>query len=170
MGANEHRKKAKVAGNGIGFAVLTVSDTRNEKTDDSGTLIRDMVIQAGHKVIAYRVVKDEASVIKDAVQTFVDNADVSVLVVNGGTGISRRDVTVETLEPFLEKKLNGFGELFRHLSYQEIGATAMVSRAIAGTIKRKIVFLLPGSTNAVRLAIEKLILPEVQHIVWELER
>lgn len=167
MGVKEHREKAKGPAN---FAIVTVSDTRNEKTDESGKLVREMAGRAGHRVVAYRIVKDEAAEIENAVRTFIDSPEVNAIVVNGGTGIGRRDVTVEAVRALFEKKLDGFGELFRQLSYQDIGAAAMMSRATAGIAKGKVVFLLPGSTNAVKLAMERLILPEVPHLVWETNR
>ncbi|MGA9521103.1 MAG: molybdenum cofactor biosynthesis protein B [Myxococcaceae bacterium] len=149
--------------------VVTSSDTRTPHTDESGKLIRDLLEGAGHTVCGHRVVPDEPA----ALRALVDEAAASgarALIINGGTGISRRDQVIETLRPMLEKELPGFGELFRSLSYKEIGSPAMMSRALAGTCRGMIVFAIPGSPNAVRLAMGALILPELGHAVRELTR
>jgi len=164
MGHVEHRKDSPTR---LNFIIVTVSDTRGEKEDSSGKVLCEMVLNAGHALLDRYRVKDESSEIQSLISTLLTNESVDVILLTGGSGIARRDVTVEGIRPFLEKEIDGFGELFRHLSYLEIGPPAMLSRAIAGVAGGKIVFSLPGSENAVRLAIEKLILPEVGHMVWE---
>ncbi len=148
-------------------AVITVSDTRTAETDTSGALIRERLERSGHQVIAYVIVPDEAEQIGQLVDEFVGRPDCDAVLLNGGTGIARRDVTYEAVATRLEKRLDGFGELFRWLSYREIGTAAMLSRAIAGVARGKIVIAMPGSTGAVRLALDELVLPELAHLVFE---
>lgn len=168
MGATDHRDKA--AGQGaVPVAVVTVSDTRSEATDVSGTLIRSMLENAGHVVVGYRIVRDEPDEVAAVLDEFAAGS-ARLIIFNGGTGISRRDRTYEVISRALEKTLPGFGELFRIFSYEEVGSAAMLSRAVAGVYRDKVVFSTPGSPNAVRLALEKLILPEIQHLAWELVR
>ncbi len=168
MSASDHRRQA--AGQGtVPVAVVTVSDTRTPATDESGQLIRQLVETAGHRVVGYRLVKDEPEQVRQALEELADS-EARLIIFNGGTGISQRDRTYDVISKVLEKPLPGFGELFRLLSYQEVGAAAMLSRATAGVYKGKVVFSTPGSPNAVRLALEKLILPEIQHLAWELVR
>ena len=148
--------------------VLTVSDTRDAESDTSGHLIRDYIENAGHAVCGSRIVRDDEASIRDAVQTAVDGVtDPEAIVVTGGSGIGARDVSPEALRPLLTKELPGFGEIFRVLSFEEIGAAAMLSRAFAGVVGRTLLFVLPGSSNAVRLAMEKLVVPELAHLVRE---
>jgi molybdopterin adenylyltransferase len=142
--------------------VITASDTRTPENDESGKLIRTMVEAAGHRVTHYEIAKDDAPRIRDAIAKALAKAD--AVIVNGGTGIASRDTTIEVIRPMLTKELEGFGELFRMLSYQEIGSAAMMSRAIAGIADSKIVAALPGSPAGCRLALEKLLLPELGHI------
>lgn len=149
-------------------AVVTVSDTRDEATDRSGALMRQRLADAGHEVIAYRIAPDDPVVVGALLDELA--AEAEVVLLNGGTGISRRDRTYEAVAAKLEKTLPGFGELFRMLSYQEIGAGAMLSRATAGVYRDTLIFSTPGSTNAVALAMDRLILPELKHLVWELLR
>jgi molybdenum cofactor biosynthesis protein B len=148
--------------------VITISDTRTEATDSSGDAIADLLRAGGHEVVGRRIVRDEPADVRDLVQWAASGAD--VIITTGGTGITSRDSTFEAIEAVLHKKLDGFGELFRMLSYEEIGAAAMLSRASAGTLGRVAVFSLPGSEHAVRLAVTKLILPEIGHVVRELRR
>ena len=152
----------------IRCAVLTISDTRTEETDRSGGLIQVRLQKAGHETILYRIIPDEPALIKDAMQKLAGKVD--AVLFNGGTGISKRDRTYEALSSMLEKELPGFGELFRMLSYQEIGPAAMLSRATAGIYNDTLFFSMPGSMGAVKLAMDKLILPELKHLVWELLR
>jgi molybdenum cofactor biosynthesis protein B len=168
MGASEHRAKATGQGE-IRLAIVTVSDTRTPETDTSGQLIRELVEGAGHRVVNYRIVRDEPDEVRAALDDFC-GGEARLVIFNGGTGISRRDRTFDVISKTLEKTLPGFGEIFRMLSYQEVGAAAMLSRATAGVYRDTVVFSTPGSPNAVRTAVEKLILPEIQHLAWELIR
>ncbi len=154
----------------VNCAVVTVSDTRSPETDRSGQLIRQFVESAGHRVKEYAIVKDEPAEIRALLQGYSDRADLDVLIFNGGTGIAPRDTTYDAIAGFLEKTLPGFGELFRFLSYQEIGTRAMASRACAGIYQSKLIFSIPGSTGAVKLAVEKLILPEMVHLVNQMRK
>ena len=148
----------------IWCAVITVSDTRDETTDKSGQLIRSRLTELGHIIAHYQIVKDEPEHIAALVTQLASRDDVQAVFLNGGTGIAARDTTFDAIAPLLDKELPGFGELFRHLSYVEIGSRAMASRAIAGTYHQTLIFSLPGSSKAVSLALEKLILPELQHL------
>jgi molybdenum cofactor biosynthesis protein B len=168
MGAVDHRQQAAGQGS-VPLAIVTVSDTRTPETDVSGKLIRELAEAAGHAVLAHRIVRDEPDQVA-AVLEELATGQARLIIFNGGTGIGRRDRTYDVISQALEKPLPGFGELFRMLSYQEVGAAAMLSRATAGVYRDKIVFSTPGSPNAVRLALEKLILPEIQHLAWELVR
>jgi molybdenum cofactor biosynthesis protein B len=148
--------------------VLTVSDTRTADTDTSGRAIRELLAGAGHEIVGHRIVRDEPSEVSAVVREQVANGAVHVVITTGGTGITSRDGTFEAIDGLLEKRLDGFGELFRMLSFHEIGAAAMLSRATAGTMQRKAIFVLPGSENAVRLALTRLILPELGHVLQQL--
>ena len=150
--------------------VVTVSDTRTAADDRSGALLAELFRAAGHTVREVVIVKDDAAGITKAVTDATRDPAVRAVVLNGGTGISKRDVTYETVKGLVEKELPGFGEIFRQLSWQEIGSAAFLSRAMAGVRGRVVVFALPGSTNAVRLAAEKLILPELPHLARELDK
>lgn len=149
--------------------VVTCSDSRDESKDESGRVLRELLEGEGHSVSGYRVIKDEPESIR-AMLKEARESGARAVIFNGGTGIGRRDSTVETLQGLFEKTLPGFGELFRMLSYKEIGSAAMMSRATAGTYQGMIVFSLPGSPKAVKLALQKLILPELGHAVRELTR
>lgn len=152
-------------------AVLTVSDTRNKKTDKSGKLIIDLLNQENYEVSAYEILPDDRDLIKAAIKLLTKNDSVESIIVNGGTGISARDVTIEAIQPLFSKELPGFGEIFRMISYQEdIGSATMLSRATCGCINNRLVFIIPGSTGAVQLAMEKLIIPEIAHGVHELQK
>jgi molybdenum cofactor biosynthesis protein B len=149
-------------------AVVTVSDTRTPETDTSGRAIADALRAAGHDVTARDLVRDDAAAIATTVERLARGGSVQAVIVTGGTGLSPRDVTVDALAPLFDKPMIGFGELFRRLSFDEIGAAAMLSRATAGVIGTSVVFALPGSEHAVRLAMTRLILPELGHIAAEL--
>lgn len=151
-------------------AVITVSDTRSVETDHSGHLLKQLLEDSGHLVKVYIIVKDEPGKIQEQLQQLAQCPDLDALILSGGTGIAPRDTTYDAIETLLEKTLPGFGELFRFLSYQEIGSRAIASRAVAGVYCSKLVFSLPGSSNAVRLATEKLILPELAHLVQQLRK
>ncbi len=168
MSAEEHRGLAESQGS-IAVAIVTVSDTRTAETDKSGQTIRLLCEEAGHTIVDYRIVKDEPDQVQQALDDFT-GGEARVVIFNGGTGISQRDRTYDVISRNLEKTLSGFGELFRMLSYEEIGSAAMLSRATAGIYRGKLIVSTPGSTGAVRLAMQKLILPEIQHVVWELLR
>lgn len=168
MSVTEHKKGAPSF---VRCKIVTVSDTRTEETDKSGKLLHELLIEAGHIVTSYEIVRDDQESIQQAVLVGCEQENVDVILTNGGTGITKRDVTIEAVGALLHKEIVGFGELFRMLSYTEdIGSAAMLSRAIAGTIERKVVFSMPGSSGAVRLAMNKLILPELGHITSELHR
>ncbi len=158
----EHKRHVK----SVRCAVLTFSDSRTEESDDSGKLIKNLLTESGHEIVTYHVLKDDLKAIQKAVQDLIAS-DVQVIITNGGTGISKKDVTIEAISELLDKKLEGFGDIFRFLSYKHMGSAAMMSRAIAGTIKSKIVVCMPGSVDAVELGMKKLILPELGHMVWE---
>lgn len=153
----------------VNCAVITVSDTRSLETDRSGQLIKQLLLDASHGVGAYTIVKDEPTQIQAQMQA-LSRSDLDAVIFNGGTGIAPRDTTYDAIEGLLEKTLPGFGELFRWLSYQEIGSRAIASRAIAGVYQSKLIFSLPGSTNAVKLAMQQLILPELTHLVSQLRK
>jgi molybdenum cofactor biosynthesis protein B len=170
MGHQEHERLAAAeAPARIPCAVLTISDTRSPDTDSSGAAIRTALTQAGHDVVRYSLVRDEPAQIAALVREAAAGG-CKLIVTNGGTGIARRDSTFEAIDGLLEKRLPGFGELFRMLSYQEIGPAAMLSRATAGVYGGALIFCLPGSTNAVSLAMERLIVPQLAHLVWETVR
>jgi len=168
MGYQDHQQQ--ITQRSVSCAVLTVSDTRNEHTDSSGRAIQDMLLEAGHTVCHYVIVRDDAEQIRRELGVCAGRADCQAVLLNGGTGISPRDGTVEVVASMLDKKLDGFGELFRMLSYREVGAGAMLSRAIGGIMAGRVVFSMPGSGNAVQVAMTRLILPELAHLVWELRR
>jgi molybdopterin adenylyltransferase len=166
MSVHEHKEKGKKS---IRCFVITVSDTRDKTTDTSGRAIEKFLVEEGHQTSGYSIVKDEPVEIEAALIEALGNNDVDAVIVNGGTGIAPRDGTYEVVSRFLEKKLDGFGEIFRYLSYLDIGSAAVMSRAAAGTARGKILISLPGSQGAVTLAMEKLILPEIRHMVSQLQ-
>ena len=160
--SHEHKQRAPTT---LGFGILTVSDSRDASSDASGDLLARLAQDAGHRVAWRRLVRDDAPAIRAAAQDALGETGVQALLVTGGTGVAPRDVTPEALGPLFEKRVPGFGEAFRMLSFQAIGSAAMLSRADAGTVGARVVFLLPGSPDACRLAMEKLILPEAGHLV-----
>ncbi|WP_085523098.1 MogA/MoaB family molybdenum cofactor biosynthesis protein [Tuberibacillus sp. Marseille-P3662] len=167
MSGHQHPRQAPDV---ISCAVITVSDTRTKATDKSGRVIIDSLDEACQRHDLYKIVKDDPSDIKAGIKEALETS-VDVILLNGGTGIAERDVTIEIVDRMLDKEMPGFGELFRMLSYTEdIGSSAMLSRAIAGVIHGKAVFSMPGSSGAVRLAMSKLILPEIEHVVSELRK
>lgn len=151
-------------------AVITISDTRTTDQDDSGKLIQTQLQNTGHQVLDYVLIKDEITQIQQEIIKLAQIPSLQVIIMNGGTGISPRDVTYEAVTPLLEVTLSGFGEMFRYLSYQEIGSRAISSRAIAGVYQKKLIFAVPGSTKGVKLAMEKLILPELIHLVTQINQ
>jgi molybdenum cofactor biosynthesis protein B len=162
MAVSPHAHHQHDAG-AITCGVLTISDTRGEADDASGQRIRALLAEHGHRVEYYRIVRDEPAQIAALLQAAP--AAVEVLICNGGTGLARRDTTYEAIAGLLDKEISGFGELFRMLSYEQIGAAAMLSRATAGVAGQRVIFSLPGSTKAVELAMTKLILPQLGHVV-----
>ncbi|HEX6989234.1 MAG TPA: MogA/MoaB family molybdenum cofactor biosynthesis protein [Bacillota bacterium] len=168
MAVEEHRRRA--AARVVQAVVVTVSDTRGPDDDAGGALIEQMLAAAGHRVLARRFVPDEVEAIRGALQEALAMPGVDAVLLTGGTGIAPRDRTPEAVRPLLDRELPGFGEIFRMLSYQEVGAAGMLSRALAGAAGRCFVGCLPGSPKAVRLAMERLILPEIRHIINELRR
>jgi molybdenum cofactor biosynthesis protein B len=163
----EHRATSPAA---VRCYVLTVSDTRTAETDTGGQAIVDLLAGAGHEVTGRAIVRDEPAEVERVIREQLDGPTAQVIVTTGGTGITSRDSTYEAVTALLEKRIDGFGELFRMLSYEEIGAAAMLSRACAGLARKKIVIALPGSEHAVRLAMTRLILPELGHLVREATR
>ena len=166
MSVHEHKERAKKS---VRCWVITVSDTRDESTDTSGQTIKRYLADEGHQATGYKIVKDEPVQIEALLAEALASSEVEAVIVNGGTGIAPRDGTYEVVSRFLEKKLDGFGEIFRFLSYLDIGSAAIMSRAAAGTARGKVLISLPGSQGAVTLAMEKLILPEIRHMVSQLQ-
>lgn len=166
----EHREKAKEAWPSLATAFCTVSDSRRGQDDRSSRVFVEKVEAAGHAIRHLAQVPDEVEAIRRVVATWLDDPEVDVIVTSGGTGLSSRDRTVAALRPFLEKELPGFGELFRWLSFQEIGPAAMLSGALAGVAAKKLLVALPGSPRAVALALDRLLLPELSHLLWEIRR
>lgn len=163
----EHKEKAQAA---IPCGVITISDTRTAETDKSGQLISQLLAEAGHSIQAYHIIPDDPNQIRPLLGELLGRDGLDAVIINGGTGVARRDVTFDVVSTMVEKPLPGFGELFRMLSYEEIGSAALLSRAMAGTIGDKVVFSMPGSSGAVRLAMAKLVLPELGHIIYELRK
>ena len=167
MAVADHKQHAPAK---VRVFVVTVSDSRTEATDTSGEAARAMIVAAGHIVAGYKLVKDEPAEVAALIRSIAAERSADVIVTSGGTGITARDSTYEAVTSLLDKRLDGFGELFRMLSYGEIGAAAMMSRAVAGLHRGVAVFATPGSTAAVKLALEKLIIPELGHLVFEAHR
>lgn len=167
MSHAEHRQAAPKI---IQCAVLTISDTRTDETDTGGRTIVELLTENGHEVLSKTIVPDDPERVRAAVETSLSNDNVQAVITTGGTGISSRDQTYEAINGLLDKRIDGFGELFRALSYEDVGTAAMLSRALAGTAHGRIVISVPGSRNAVRLAMTKLILPELGHLVREASR
>ncbi|MRH44558.1 molybdenum cofactor biosynthesis protein [Aquibacillus halophilus] len=164
-------KHRKVSAKSVNCTIITVSDTRTEENDKSGQLIKKLLTEQGHVISDYTIVHDEQDEINRALEKATEDSGVAAVILNGGTGIAKRDVTIEVVQSSLDKEIPGFGELFRMLSYQkDIGSAALLSRAIAGVINNTAVFSIPGSSGAVRLAMNDLILPELGHIVMEVEK
>lgn len=161
MGVREHRRAGPAA---VPCAIVTVSDTRDAATDRSGRLIRRALQKAGHPVVDYRILKDDPSRIVAHLGDLAERSGARIVLISGGTGVAPRDTTYEAIGGLIEKRLDGFGEIFRALSFRQIGPAAMLSRALAGTYRGMVVFSMPGSEQAVRLALDRLILPEIGHL------
>jgi molybdopterin adenylyltransferase len=168
MSAEQHRQLAGNAPVTLGF--VTVSDSRTPETDTNGHYLHKTFGDLGHHIAGYRIIKDEPDQVEAALEHMVSIVGMQIVLFNGGTGIAPRDTTYDVLARKLEKTLPGFGEIFRMLSYQQVGAAAMLSRATAGVYKKRLVISTPGSPKAVQLAVEKLILPELNHLAWEIAR
>jgi molybdenum cofactor biosynthesis protein B len=164
---HKHRESAPET---VRVAILTISDTRTPETDTGGDIAEELLEDAGQEVVERRIVRDEVAGIRNNLVDILARSDVDAVITTGGTGISARDTTYEVVERMVEKRLDGFGEIFRMLSYEEIGAASIMSRALAGSVGSKFVASLPGSRNAVRLAVEKLLVPELSHVVFELRK
>ncbi|HWN84341.1 MAG TPA: molybdenum cofactor synthesis domain-containing protein [Vicinamibacterales bacterium] len=167
MSHQEHKAKGPTS---VGCFVLTVSDTRTVDTDSSGGAIREFLERAGHQVTGYAIVRDEPATVTASVKQWLTDPQTRVIITTGGTGITSRDGTFEAVDALFEKRLDGFGELFRMLSFDEVGSAAMMSRATAGTVGAKAIFVLPGSEHAVRLAMSRLIIPELGHVAQQLQK
>jgi molybdopterin adenylyltransferase len=167
--SDQHHAAARAEGE-VPVAIVTVSDSRTPGSDVNAQWLRERIDAGGHRVAAYRLVRDEPAQIQAALDELLQIDEVRVIVFNGGTGISRRDTTYDVIARNLEKEIPGFGELFRMLSWQQVGAAAMLSRATAGTCRGRVVLSVPGSPAAVRLAWDTLIAPELQHLAWEVGR
>jgi len=167
--SQQHRETAADQINVVPFAIVTVSDTRTPETDTNGQYLRVQIEELGHPIVGYRIIKDEPDQVLAALDDFA-TTEARLILFNGGTGIAPRDTTYDVLSRKLEKTLPGFGEIFRMLSYEQVGAAAMLSRATAGVYKNTLIFSTPGSNAAVRLAWEKLIQPELHHLAWEVVR
>ena len=167
MGHREHRRDAPLS---VPTAILTVSDTRTEATDTGGGLIRRLLREGGHPVADYRILPDEPRKIRSALREWGADPEVRAVILTGGTGVSPRDRTAEAVTALLDRELPGFGEIFRWLSYREVGPAAMLSRAVAGVFRDRAIFALPGSEAAVRLAMTELILPELGHLVGQIAK
>jgi molybdenum cofactor biosynthesis protein B len=161
---HHHRKGAPTS---VRTCVITVSDTRTLESDTGGKLVAELLASAGHAVTSREIAKDDSGVIGEALAAALSREGTDAVILTGGTGVAPRDVTPESVEPLLERVIPGFGELFRMLSYEDIGSAALLSRALAGLAKGRVVFVIPGSRGAVRLAMEKLILPEIAHLAGE---
>jgi molybdopterin adenylyltransferase len=161
-----HRKRSPTS---VACYVVTASSSRTEADDEGGRLLRDGLAAAGHRVVGHRIVPDALAELRRIASEEAPKAGAQALIFTGGTGLAPRDCTLEALEPLWSKRLDGFGEIFRSLSFQEIGPAAMLSRAAAGAVGTMLVFALPGSPGAVRLALDKLILPELGHAVGQLQ-
>jgi len=168
VSVEQHR--AETPSTVFAFAVVAVTDSQTPESDRNGPLVRELVEAAGHAVALQKLVPNAVSAVQEELQDLLQREGIDAVVFCGGTGFSPRDLTVDAVRPFLEREVDGFGELFRALSYAEIGTAAMLSRAVGGVARRRAVFCLPGSPKAVRLAVERLILPELGHLLGQLRR
>ncbi len=167
MSLEGHREQAT---KGVGFALVTVSDSRSRETDEGGDRVAALLEEGGHRIVERTLVRDDHLDIESAIIRGMQHAEVQAILLTGGTGVSERDITPEVVEEHFDKVLDGFGELFRWLSYQEIGPAALLSRAIAGISEGKVLLSIPGSLEAIDLAMKKLILPEIGHLVAEAQK
>lgn len=168
MGVHDHQAEAKKVGP-IRYVRLSITDSRKADDDHSGRLIESLLNEAGHSPVASMIVKNDPKGLREVIKKLCEE-EVDLIVMTGGTGLSKKDQTIEAISPLLDKVLPGFGELFRSLSFQEVGSAALMSRALCGTAKGRVIVCLPGSEHAVRLALTKLLIPEAQHLVWQAAR
>ncbi len=167
MGHHEHIKLAQKK---LKCAVVTFTDTRNMQTDKSGQIIIEQLKKEGHKLVEYLIVKEDPVEIKEVFEKLLAQTEIDALITTGGTGLSSRDSTIEVVRPLLDKELEGFGEIFRFVSFQQIGSAAIMSRATAGIANKKAVFCLPGASKAVRLAMSRIVLQQLAHVIFEVRR
>lgn len=167
MSHNHHPRDQKV---NASFALLVTSDSRTPETDETGKLAKKLLAEAGHEVVEYGIVPNDSGKIKDWLADVIQNSETQIIITSGGTGIGSVDKTVDTARTLFEKELPGFGEYFRRLSYNEIGTPGLMSRSTAGVVNKKIIFCLPGSRGAMKTALNKIILPGIGHMIWELNR
>ncbi len=165
--SDEHRRDQRLE---TSFAILVVSDTRTMETDRSGKIAMEIVASEGHTTEAYDIVKNDEGEVRTAITGYINDPSIRVILTSGGTGVGRKDITADTIDPLLDKKLDGFGEYFRRLSHDEIGLAGIYSRAVAGLVGNKAIFCLPGSKNAMVTALKKIILPSIGHLLWEVDR
>ncbi len=167
MSHDHHPRDQKVSAS---FALLVTSDSRTPETDETGKLAKSILAEAGHEVFEYGIVPNNACKIRDWLVNVIENSETQIIITSGGTGIGSVDKTVDTARGLFEKELPGFGEHFRRLSYEEVGTAGLMSRSTAGVVNKKIIFCLPGSRGAMRTALNKIILPGIGHMIWELNR
>jgi len=167
MGHHEHEKLANTS---LKVGVITFSDTRDENNDKSGAILKDMLKAAGHQIVEYRILREDPDLMFRELQKLLTSSDIDAVVTTGGTGLTARDSTVEVARSLFNKEMEGFGELFRWISFQQIGASAMLSRACAGMVGNKMLICIPGSSKAVKLAAARLIVPQLPHMLWEIRR
>lgn len=168
MGVHDHREVARKVGP-VRYVRLSITDSRKPEEDQSGRAIESLFSEAGHTQVASMIVKNDPKGLREVIKKLCEE-EVDLIIMTGGTGLSRKDQTIEAISPLLDKVLPGFGELFRSLSFQEVGSAALMSRALCGTARGKVIVCLPGSEQAVRLALTKLLIPEAQHLVWQAAR
>ncbi|MGH7369360.1 MAG: MogA/MoaB family molybdenum cofactor biosynthesis protein [Candidatus Methylomirabilaceae bacterium] len=168
MGVHDHREVARKVGP-VRYVRLSITDSRKPEEDQSGRAIESLFSEAGHTQVASMIVKNDPKGLREVIKKLCEE-EVDLIIMTGGTGLSKKDQTIEAISPLLDKVLPGFGELFRSLSFQEVGSAALMSRALCGTARGKVIVCLPGSEQAVRLALTKLLIPEAQHLVWQAAR
>jgi len=167
MGRKEHLERSKKS---VNVAIVVVSDSKTKDTDESGRIACGLLKKKGHSIVSCDLIGNDSNAIVSTLSRLTNRTDVDVILTIGGTGISKNDITVDTLSPLLEKKLEGFGEMFRTMSFKQVGTGALMSRSTAGVINRKVVLCVPGSTGAVELAVKRIIIPEIGHMVYEATR
>ena len=165
-----HREHEKAAAAKLRLGIMSFSDTRSEAEDRSGAILKEVLAAGGHEIVSYQVVREEPVLMKKALFDWLQRQDIDAIITSGGTGLTDRDGTIEVARSFFTKELDGFGEIFRLISYQQIGAAAMLSRATAGLAGGKMLVCLPGSSRGVKLAATRLLLPQLPHMVWEINR